>query len=85
MHKDGWISGSLYLAIERRPGTSEGNIVFTKSGPDYPAENGPFPEEEYEVNYGDIILFPSSLFHSTIENGDMGRRVVLAFDIKPVV
>lgn len=83
MHKDGWLSGSIYLQIQRVGDTREGNIVFTLDGPDYPNDEQIFAEQEFEVEFGDIVLFPSSLFHRTIANGAAGSRIVLAFDVKP--
>lgn len=83
MHKDGWLSGSIYLQIQRASNTNEGNIVFSLNGPEYPSDDQIFAEKEYQVEFGDIIFFPSSLFHRTIANGTAGSRVVLAFDVKP--
>ena len=40
--------------------------------------------ENIEIEQGDIILFPSSIFHKTIPFVLDENRITLAFDIKPI-
>ncbi len=84
MHKLGWLSGSIYLKLEKKPQTNQGNIVFDLHGADYPKDGAVFPSEEYNIEKGDLILFPSSIFHRTIPFEANNDRVTLAFDIKPI-
>ena len=84
MHKLGWLSGSLYLKIPTTLASSEGNIVFSLHGADYPTGSKMFPSKELDIETGDIVLFPSSIFHKTLPFDSLENRVTLAFDIKPV-
>ncbi len=84
MHKLGWLSGSIYLKIPTVSSSSEGNIVFSLNGGDYPTGSKIFPERELDIKTGDIILFPSSIFHRTLPFDSDENRVTLAFDIKPL-
>ena len=83
MHKEGWLSGSLYLQPNKLEGTSEGNIVFDLDGGNYPTDDRDFPSKELDIEEGDIVLFPSSIFHKTVPFNATERRVTLAFDVKP--
>ena len=44
----------------------EGNIVFSYNGANYPTDGKEFYEKSVDVDKGDLVLFPSSLFHHTI-------------------
>ena len=83
MHKEGWLSGSLYLKLSKLEGSSEGNIIFDLDGGDYPTDGRDFPSKELNIEEGDIVLFPSSIFHKTVPFNSAERRVTLAFDVKP--
>lgn len=83
MHKEGWLSGSLYLKLCKPRGSSEGNIIFDLDGGDYPTDGRDFPSTELNIEEGDIVLFPSSIFHKTVPFNSTERRVTLAFDVKP--
>lgn len=84
MHKLGWLSGSLYLKIPNDLPASEGNIVFSLNGGGYPTGSKVFSEKEVSIETGDIVLFPSSVFHRTLPFDSVENRVTLAFDIKPL-
>lgn len=84
MHKLGWLSGSLYLKIPNTLSSSEGNIVFSLNGNNYPTGSKIFPEKELDIETGDIVLFPSSVFHRTLPFDSQENRVTLAFDVKPM-
>ena len=84
MHKLGWLSGSLYLKLKTLPNSSQGNIIFDLNGANYPTDLKFFPSKEFNIETGDIILFPSSLFHKTVPFESEENRITLAFDVKPV-
>ena len=84
MHKLGWLSGSLYLKLKKPPKSNQGNIIFDLNGADYPAESKFFPSKEFNIEKGDIVLFPSSIFHKTVPFESEENRITLAFDVKPV-
>lgn len=84
IHETGWLSGVLYLAIPpREAGNIEGCIEFSTHGDNYPKRHDNFPAIMKEPQVGDIILFPSSLFHRTIPFNSSSERICIAFDIKP--
>jgi uncharacterized protein (TIGR02466 family) len=84
IHETGWLSGSLYLAMPRREaGRDDGSIEFSTHGDDYPQRHADFPKKTISPAVGDIVLFPSSLFHRTIPFHSSAERVCIAFDVKP--
>ena len=42
-----------------------------------------FPSRIVDIEKGDVVLFPSSLFHATIPFNSNKKRITLAFDIIP--
>ena len=84
MHKEGWLSSSIYLQIPRNIKNDEGSIKFSLEGANYPnLSNYDFHEEVYQLKTGDMVMFPSSLLHSTIPYESDDQRITLAFDIIP--
>ena len=63
----------------------EGAINFSIHGYDYPILNKKIPSLLIQPNDGEIVLFPSSLFHSTIPINKNEERIVIAFDMMPLV
>jgi tetratricopeptide (TPR) repeat protein len=85
IHETGWLSGVVYLAL---PATgndgNEGLLELGLHGDNYPVQEGAdFPTTILPVSVGDIVLFPSSLFHRTIPFRSAEERVCIAFDLKP--
>ncbi len=83
MHKEGWVSGSLYLNMPTKRSNDEGNIRFSLDGGDYPNDNKNYPEKIIDIKRGNLVMFPSSLFHSTIPFESKENRVSFAFDLIP--
>jgi tetratricopeptide (TPR) repeat protein len=84
IHKEGWLSGSLYLSVPDNINSNEGSIAFSLHGANYPRDGKQFPPEKVvRVKKGDICLFPSSLFHYTIPFKSEQERVSFAFDLIP--
>jgi hypothetical protein len=84
IHEEGWISGCVYLAMPPTPpGALEGSIEFSTHGDDYPCLHDDFPQRTITPGVGDIVLFPSSLFHRTIPFAADEDRICVAFDIRP--
>jgi len=81
-HKEGWLSGSLYLSLPDKKG-NDGNIAFSNVGPRYPAIDAPIEKKVVDINERDICLFPSSLFHETIPFSSEKERISFAFDVIP--
>lgn len=84
IHETGWLSGCVYLSVpERAAGELGGCIEFSLQGDQYPQQHQDFPTRVYEQAAGDIVLFPSSLFHRTIPFESDSERICVAFDIRP--
>ncbi len=83
MHKEGWVSGSLYLNMPENRSGDEGNIRFSLDGGDYPNDNKDYQEKIVDIKRGDLVMFPSSLFHSTIPFQSNENRISFAFDLIP--
>ena len=84
IHENGWLSGSIYLDMPKNILAGEGDIVFSLHGGNYPVEDKKFPETRLGPKTGDIILFPSSLFHSTTPIKNNLNRISIAFDLVPI-
>lgn len=84
IHEEGWISGCVYLALPRvRPDPTEGAFAYGTDGDDYPRRHDRFPAGVVRQEVGDIVLFPSSLFHRTLPFSADDERVCIAFDVHP--
>tara|TARA_B100001996_G_scaffold383065_1_gene377247 strand:- start:6270 stop:7538 length:1269 start_codon:yes stop_codon:yes gene_type:complete len=83
MHKQGWLSGSMYLKVEKDEADG-GDLLFTLDGAGYPNNGKKFETKEINVKENKMILFPSSLFHFTTPFEGKENRVTLAFDINPI-
>lgn len=84
IHETGWLSGVVYLAIPpRAAGSDDGSIEFSTHGDDYPRRHADFPVRTVAPAVGDIVLFPSSLFHRTLPFSTPEERICIAFDIGP--
>lgn len=86
IHEIGWISGAVYLAMPPENGL-EGAFEYGTHGDDYPIMPpktlADFPTAHIMPKVGDIVLFPSSLFHRTIPFTANQARICIAFDLKP--
>ena len=86
IHEDGWISGAVYLSIPNQNTTlDEGAIELSTHGDNYPKMHDNFPKKTILPAVGDVIFFPSSVFHRTIPFQADKERICIAFDLKPEV
>ena len=85
IHEDGWISGAVYLAIPKDSGPDgqEGAIELSSDGDEYPRLHDEFEKKVILPNIGDVIFFPSSVFHRTIPFNSNEERICIAFDVRP--
>jgi len=83
IHEEGWISGCVYLKLPERIAGHEGSFAYSTDGDDYPRLHDNFPSQIVDQQVGDLVLFPSSLFHRTIPFHSDQERVCVAFDVKP--
>jgi hypothetical protein len=61
----------------------EGAIEWSLRGTDYTLINENIPKIRHHPKPGDIVLFPSSLYHYTIPIRNEGERVIISFDLLP--
>ena len=80
-HPSGWLSGVFYLKIPPTTNKNEAGIEFSLHGDEYKIINKNIPKKNIQPKVGDLILFPSSLFHKTISFKSKEERVCIAFDI----
>jgi len=81
-HPEGWLSGSFYIDMPITEG-DEAAIKFALHGNALPIINQNRPTKIYNLNAGDLILFPSSLFHKTVPFHSDDTRLCIAFDLQP--
>lgn len=84
IHEVGWISGAVYLVLPKnKKDPLEGCFEYGLHGDNYPQNHDDFPVGIASPKVGDIVLFPSSLFHRTIPFNSDEERICIAFDLKP--
>lgn len=84
IHEVGWISGAVYLVLPKdKKDPNEGCFEYGLHGDNYPQKHNNFPVGIASPSVGDIVLFPSSLFHRTIPFTSNEERICIAFDLKP--
>ena len=83
-HTDAWLSGCFYLQIPDEVNGDEGAIEFCLDGPGYPEIGNSSTTLLHRPRAGNLVLFPSSLFHRTIPFTSDEERLCIAFDIVPV-
>jgi tetratricopeptide (TPR) repeat protein len=82
-HPSGWLSGVFYLKMPDKIKGDEGAITFSLHGHDYPIRNSDIPSVQHFPKEGDLVLFPSSLFHYTTPFQSEDERHCVAFDLVP--
>jgi uncharacterized protein (TIGR02466 family) len=88
IHEIGWLSGAVYLAMPTpKDSSNEGAFEYGTHGDNYPIrdpqQRANFTTASILPKVGDIVLFPSSLFHRTIPYHANEDRICIAFDLKP--
>ena len=81
IHTSGWLSGVIYLKVVPSLENNEGAIEFGLNGATYTDDNS--PKIIHQPEAGDIVLFPSSLHHSTIPFTTDTDRIIVSFDLLP--
>ena len=83
IHPAGWLSGVVYLKTLESSETDEGGIEFGLHGLELPVLDDSYPRRVHRPRRGEILLFPSSLFHRTLPFSQDTDRCVIAFDLHP--
>ena len=82
IHPTAWLSGVFYLNVPKNLKKNQGALKLAQYGYDYPKKKG-MKEFFFKPKNYDLIIFPSSLFHSTIPFVSNESRCVIAFDVVP--
>ena len=80
-HLSGWLSGVIYLKVVPPLGKDEGAIEFSLNSENYSDLNS--PKLTHQPELGDIVFFPSSLYHRTIPFSTDSDRIIVSFDLMP--
>jgi uncharacterized protein (TIGR02466 family) len=81
IHHEGWLSGVVYLKVVPPLNKNEGAITFNLARSNISDPN--FSKIIHNPEVGDMVLFPSSLYHGTIPFSTDTDRIVVSFDLKP--
>ena len=81
IHPSGWVSGVFYLQIPNKIKNDEAGIKFHLEGDDFILNKKNCPKKSINPSVGDVVLFPSSLFHSTVPFSSDEKRICIAFDL----
>ena len=80
-HITGWLSGVIYLKVVPTLENNEGSIEFSLNSTVYSDKSS--PKFLHEPKVGDLILFPSSLYHRTIPFTTDDERIIISFNLMP--
>ena len=83
IHPSGWISGVIYLMVPKDIKNDEAGIEFSLFGDDFIKNKNKTLKKIFKPSVGDLILFPSSLYHKTIPFKSNEERMCVAFDLMP--
>jgi len=83
IHSRGWVSGVFYLKVPDNMAGDEGAISFSLHGYNYRKVKEDIPQLVHKPKAGELVLFPSSLFHSTVPFESDEDRQCIAFDMIP--
>ena len=81
IHPEAWLSGVIYLKTVPTLNKDEGAIEFSLNG--YLYSDPKSPKVIYNPSLGDMVLFPSSLYHKTIPFTSDVDRIIVSFDLVP--
>jgi uncharacterized protein (TIGR02466 family) len=85
LHEESWLSGAYYVALPPAldgDATTAGWIEFGRPHARLPQP----PEDDVIVlrpAVGDLLLFPSYLYHRTLPFAGAGERISISFDLSP--
>ncbi len=80
VHPQGWISSAFYVALPRLEEGEEGWLVLGEPPADLATGLGPL--RKVKPREGQLVLFPSMMWHGTLPF-EKGERMTVAFDVAP--
>ncbi len=80
VHPQGWISSAFYVAVPEGLAGEEGWLTLGKPPPDLGIPLPPI--RRIQPKPGQLVLFPSMMWHGTLPFAE-GERMTVAFDVAP--
>lgn len=85
VHPQGWISSALYVELPPHgPGERDDSGWFTLGQPQEELCMNVKPKRKIEPRVGQLVLFPSWMWHGTVPFAT-GERLTVAFDVRPPI
>jgi hypothetical protein len=85
VHPQGWISSALYVALPRHSSSELDQAGWLTLGEPQKELGVDLPPFRYvEPRAGQLVLFPSWMWHGTIPF-EAGERLTVAFDVRPPI
>jgi predicted 2-oxoglutarate/Fe(II)-dependent dioxygenase YbiX len=85
VHPQGWISSALYVLLPpKQPNEAEDAGWLTLGEPDAQLQLDLPPTRKIEPKAGQLVLFPSWMWHGTVPFSE-GERLTVAFDVRPPI
>ncbi|MBX2867814.1 MAG: tetratricopeptide repeat protein [Acidiferrobacterales bacterium] len=83
IHPAGWISGVYYVSVPdtNHELTDSGSIVFGEFPKTLAPDDCSYERTVFRPKSGQMILFPSYLYHSTVPHSGVEPRICLSFDV----
>jgi tetratricopeptide (TPR) repeat protein len=81
IHPHGWLSSACHVAVPSDAGAREGWLKFGEPG--IPTRPSISAEHWVPTRPGQIVLFPSYMWHGTVPFGGNESRLSIAFDLAP--
>ena len=83
VHPQGWISSALYVSLPPKgEGEPDDAGWLTLGQPDDKLALDVAPFRKVEPKRGQLVLFPSWMWHGTVPFEE-GERLTVAFDVRP--
>ena len=83
VHPQGWISSALYVSLPSKRANEVGDAGWLTLGePDVQLQLDLPPTRKIEPKVGQLVLFPSWMWHGTVPFSE-GERLTVAFDVRP--
>lgn len=87
IHPSGWLSGVYYVQVPASGESGDPEAGWLELGRPPASLNGAGAARtrRFEPQEGQLLLFPSSCYHSTVPTSASERRISIAFDVVPAL
>jgi uncharacterized protein (TIGR02466 family) len=84
LHPAGWMSGVYYVALPDVAAESDAGWIEFGTPPAALAQDARLPQRRLQPLPGQLLTFPSYLYHRTLPHAGEAPRISLAFDLVPL-